>query len=179
MPLAGGDGQLELMNSTVGEISKAAGYYPACDENASERDLEILHETAFLNHDVRVFKGSRLGEDLDEKATWSFELQHPGEDIEEYNFELKQLPDLTKMALARVLQLRNNLSDQERNRLWETLSKAHLVRDITGVFFSFEPDLTCVTASSPEPTHSFRRSKHVETCVFFFFFKFVTLIYVC
>ena len=75
-----------------------------------------------LQHGVTAYSSSRVGS---EDAVWDYMLTDPA-DIEDVFFESRSVENLTKMALARQLQLRDNLSDDVRNRQWSTLSKAHL-----------------------------------------------------
>ena len=48
-PCAGGlnAGELALMKCTIAEMSRAAGHFPIVPENASARDVELLHEDVF------------------------------------------------------------------------------------------------------------------------------------
>lgn len=121
VPIAGEDGgKLEILHSTVAEISLAAGYYPDVGTSDSAREVEWKHECALLNHDIFVYDARRCTyNDGDEwGASWSWILDEPGTDIEEHAWGTRDISSLTKMALARQLQLRDMLSDDQRGRIW-------------------------------------------------------------
>ena len=62
-------------------------------------------------------------------ASWAWILEEPATDIEEHAFLHRDLNNLTKMSLARQLQLRDNLTDNQRERVW-TLNKDTLLAAI-------------------------------------------------
>ena len=62
-------------------------------------------------------------------ASWAWILEEPATDIEEHAFLTRYLANLTKMSLARQLQLRDNLTDDQRDRVW-TLTKDTLLAAI-------------------------------------------------
>ena len=70
------DGQLEFMNATIAEISKAGGYYPEITPDMKPRDEEILHEDRMLNHDIMCYTSMRIARDA--SALWSFMLTELG-----------------------------------------------------------------------------------------------------
>ena len=131
------DGQhLELVASTIAEISKAAGYYPddiTADE--TERSVELKHEQRLLHHEVVAYSSDRYsyehGAGCGEK--WAFLLHEdpPPEDIEDYCFVRRELQQLTKMALARRIQLTTGCADAHRDALW-ALPKATLLAQLHG-----------------------------------------------
>ena len=92
-PAAGAVGNLELMHSTIAEISRAAGFY-SVDLDDATRTVEIKHEAAFLNQGVPRWESSRLGI---AEAPWSLILSDPMP-IEDYIEETRPIGQLTKMA---------------------------------------------------------------------------------
>lgn len=110
-----------LTLATVAEIARAAGDYTAPAANDSARETEANIENRILAHDISRFASQRLGHRLDTHTTWTYRL-YDEEDIEACFFRGKIDRDLKKMALARQLQLRGNLSAQQRDDIWE-LSK--------------------------------------------------------
>ena len=97
--------------------------------NDSERTVELKHEANLLNHKIVVFDAQReSGVEFGADASWFFLLENPV-DIEECTFAKRAMPQLTKMALARQIQLRDGLTAAERNALWP-LPKPTLVRHL-------------------------------------------------
>jgi hypothetical protein len=118
---------LELMTATVAEISKALGFFPALDDGATARDEEILHEEAFLSHDVRRFNGTRLLGASDDSGPWQYVLTDEC-DVEAAYFSSKgTLEDFTKIELARRLQLQEGETTAWREQQYTRLSKAALM----------------------------------------------------
>ena len=133
IPCTGDNGLLELTNCTIAEVSRAAGYYPVVPLNATERDIEVIHETHLLDHQVVVFDAERQTYTTggDWGASWCFLVRNGPEDIEEHTFDKRDLAGLTKMALARRIQLRDNLTNDQRNALWP-FRKDLLTRMVAG-----------------------------------------------
>ena len=129
-PVAGGAGELELMPSSIAEISRAAGFHPPVGPEATEREVELLHEQAFLQHGVLLYTSERVG---DSSNPWSFVLSEP-RDPEDDFIETRPQHALTKMGLARSLQVRDGLTDKQRDDMWSKLSKDELL-----VAFGHEP----------------------------------------
>ena len=131
VPIAGDNGKLETMESTIAEISLAAGYYPPVGDSESAREVELKHERHLLSHDIVVYHARRCtyadGEEWG--ASWAWSLDENSTDIEEHAFLHRDLNTLTKMSLARQLQLRDNLTDNQRDRVW-TLNKDTLLAAI-------------------------------------------------
>lgn len=69
-PIAGRFGELELLNATVAEICKAAGYYPPFNPDADDRASECEYERTVMEHDVLHFSSARLG---DSDHPWRFQ----------------------------------------------------------------------------------------------------------
>ena len=118
---------LNVQNMSIAEISITSGYFPAgILPHHTERDVELLHEMAILRNNVEHFE-SRWAE-LDNGSGWVLICDSAsGVDLEWYAFNSHtDVGDMTKMALARALQVRDNLSDAERTRIWN-LSKTILV----------------------------------------------------
>jgi len=133
VPIACDDGRLPIIQTTVAEISRAAGFHPAAGANDTERDVEIHHEASMLLHDIVVYQTRRLafhegGLDFAMGASWTLALESAPENIEDHAFEHRSTTtQLTKMALARQLQLRDGLSDDRRDLIWQTLDKDVLI----------------------------------------------------
>ena len=111
-PCAGDQPELTLLDASIAELSLAAGYYPPVAPDASAREVELDHEAHFLDHNVHVFQyrrfpvgnGTTVGK-------WSLIVQEDsGEDVEHRHFAEEALANLTKMALARALQVRDGLT---------------------------------------------------------------------
>ena len=141
-PVTGGDGRLELMESTIAEISLAAGYHPELSDNLTAREHELIHERDLLTHDVIVRRGHRLtyAEGADLGPDWSFALDCEAENVEDYCFARRPLQMLTKMDLARMLQRRDGLTVCQRDAVW-LLSKTVLTNALA----------TGVAAAAPAP----------------------------
>lgn len=129
-PCEGLVGDLILQAMTVADISRAAGYYPPHADDATARELEVLHEQALLQHNLIVYKCRPT--DVVGDATWALVLHEGGRDVEDHVFEARALADLSKMALARQLQLRDGLNNSERDARWRLLKKAQLIAALLG-----------------------------------------------
>ena len=124
-PCAGEGGRLDMKSMSIAQLSEAAGYYPDVLPHHTDRDVELIHEQNLLTHDAERFNCRRAS--FQRGASWAMIIeQNGGEDIEWAAFEDKPLNALTKMALARCLQMRGNLTDDQRTALW-SLSKAALL----------------------------------------------------
>ena len=109
---------LELRNATVAELIRAGGKH--IEAEGTIRDMEIKYEAAFatlgtINFDAERFEGRR--------SEWSFALSGYV-DAEEAAFMTKPVADLTKMALARRLQILEGSTDAVRARRWELTKEA-------------------------------------------------------
>ena len=71
-----------------------------------------------LQHDISHFDSYRLGDAGDTRTSWTFQLQNE-EDIEAAFIRSRPEKELTKMALARQLELRSNLGEAKRFELWK------------------------------------------------------------
>jgi len=98
-PVAGGYGELQLQNATVAEILKSAGYYPAVPPDASEREVELMYENSFFDHDILHFSGKRLGTS---DGPWRFLLSDPSP-IEAFCFHTRPVADLTWVPISCTL----------------------------------------------------------------------------
>ena len=125
-PCSGHTTRIETIEATIAEISRAAGYHPPdINPNMTERDVELLHETRLLDLEVEVHAAQRVK--TAGRHAWCFTIdQHEGVDIEHAAFEDRPLGSLTKMALARALQEKCTLTNDQRDRLWSGSSKAAL-----------------------------------------------------
>lgn len=144
-PVAGDQGELQLMPCTIAEISRAAGFYPTTPAEASERDVELIHERAFLGHQVLRYHCERIGTS---DHAWQFCVRDPV-DLEEHIAASRPLADMTKMALARMLQLRDGLTDADRDSAWAKLKKGELL-------------LALQAAGAPEAEEPPARQRRVE-----------------
>lgn len=111
---------LELRNATIAEIIRAAGLN--IDVEGSVRDMELRYEASFATLGVIRFEGQRFEGRLSE---WYFILSESA-DLEEFAFLTKPVQDLTKMALARRLQILEGSDDDVRSRRWELTKEALL-----------------------------------------------------
>lgn len=117
-----GDGALEIADMSLAEISMHMGFFPAhATDTHTDRDVEIMHESAFLDHDVKRLEADRLiSGSQAAMTTWQFVVDvSSGLDIEEWTQDHRDLGDNTKMSMARQLQLRDGLTPQARNRIWQ------------------------------------------------------------
>jgi hypothetical protein len=127
-------GSLKLVNSTIAEIARAAGYYPVVGSNVTERDVEIIHEREFLNHGIVQYDCVRARNVISESGDtehWAFSLSAVGYDVEDVAFESRDFAALTKMGMARMIQLRDGLDDNRRSELWSRYTKTALAAEIT------------------------------------------------
>ena len=100
------------MLATLAEMRKAAGFVLHVSVNDTARQVEIALEQGFVNHDLLRFQHKRVPSDLDEEGDpFVFLLSGPA-DAEQVFWVHTQLCDLTKMGLARRLEV-----EQGRNRL--------------------------------------------------------------
>jgi len=120
--------EIEIVNMTIAEMSKAFGYYPQMGSSTTERELEIQHEQRALSHEVGVYtcERARVGDDF-----WGLVSHDVCENIETYFWEHTPIDGLTNMALARRLQIRDGLTDNERDNLWSNCNKQQLMAHLT------------------------------------------------
>ena len=121
-PVAGRTGELHMELCTVSEIARAAGYFPQVEIDDTAAIVEAKYEEKLLSFEVIHFDSVRIGEDVD---PWGFILSNPV-DVETLCFNTRGVVDLTKMALARKLQLNDGTSDALRAERWQ-LSKDNLL----------------------------------------------------
>ena len=114
-PCAGDLPELTLLEASIAEISLAAGYYPPVSADDTARAVELAHEAHFLDHGWCVFghrpypigAGGACGK-------WSLIVQAGDPtDVEEYHFARTKITDMRKMALARKLQVRDGLPQDD------------------------------------------------------------------
>ena len=110
----GGTTSLPLELYTIAELSRAAGYFPTVPTGATTRAVELLHENAIMTHGLLRLSGQRLD---DYENPWSFMLSGRV-DAEEAHAD-ERFDEMTKMALARQIQIRDGLSDDRRNAIWK------------------------------------------------------------
>ena len=124
-PMAGRHGELDMRLHTIAEIAIAAGHYLATDHLDTEAAVEALYEQHFLSLEPLRYDSVRMG---GPGHHWDYILSNPI-DVESHAFDTRSINDLTKMALARALQIDEGSSDDLRSRRW-LLSKdvllAHL-----------------------------------------------------
>ena len=111
----------------MAEISQAAGHAPLVRDDAPPRDVELLHEAAFLTHDLMVHRSFPV---TDPAQPWDYELRDPVD--AEAAFHAQPYSAMKKMALARAVQRDNDLSDRARDRMYSTLSVAELLAVLAG-----------------------------------------------
>ena len=109
---------LQLRNATVAEILRAAGHHIPVEGTA--RDMEVKYEKAYSELEVLKYTGDRFD---GRRADWFFVLTN-GVEVEEDSYMNRQIQDLTKMALARRLQVLDGSDDETRNRRWELTKDA-------------------------------------------------------
>jgi hypothetical protein len=107
-------GSLQLLESTIAEMCVAAGDRCVPRPGDSGRDREVQLEARLLTHNVVKFSSRRLG---DASHPWSFVVSEPV-DIEAAFVRRCHPADLSKMALARQIQLQECLTDHRRDFLW-------------------------------------------------------------
>ena len=118
-PVAGDDPRtLSLRNATIAELFRAAGLY--LPPEGSARDMELHYERAFPTLNTIRFSSARHG---DSRMYWYFQLTEPV-DIEEYMFATRPAQDVTKMTLARRLQILDGTDDRTRTVRWELTKDA-------------------------------------------------------
>ena len=122
-PVNGHDTALQLMDASVAEIVRAAGHFPPAAHDATPRDVELRLEKDFLDFFLVRLKSQHVP--FDSSRPWSFMLSEPV-DIEEYFIARTPVEDLSKIALARQLQLREGLNDEQRNQRWQLVRDALL-----------------------------------------------------
>ena len=129
IPVSSEIGDLHVADLSLAEISLAAGYYPHDVQlDSSDRDVEVLHERRFLDHNVERFASNRIS--ASNAVNWLFLLDvSSGADIEHWSYETRDMGQHTKMSLARQLQARDNLTDAVRAQIW-TLPRATLLASI-------------------------------------------------
>ena len=124
---AGPNRELALVLATVAEISRAAGYFPPVGDDSRPRDVELLHEAAFLTHDLMVYRSTPV---TDPAQPWDYELRDPVD--AEAAFQAQPYSAMKKMALARAVQRDNDLSDRARDRMYSTLTVTELLAVLGG-----------------------------------------------
>ena len=124
---AGANRGLPLVLATVAEISRAAGYFPPVGDDSRPRDVELLHEAAFLTHDLMVYRSCPV---TDPAQPWDYELRDPVD--AEAVFLAQPYSAMKKMALARAVQRDNDLSDRARDRIYSTLTVAEILAVLAG-----------------------------------------------
>ena len=126
-PCSGEEGELHISDVNLSEISLTSGYYPPdVLPSHTDRDVEIMHERRFLDLNVERMESRRVSARVG--ASWDFLVKtDSGIDLEHWAYETRDLGSHTKMSLARQLQARDNLTDDERDRAWTTLSRRGLL----------------------------------------------------
>lgn len=127
-----GRGEIELVGMTIAEISRAAGLHPDVPAAASDRDAEILQENILLDESGVVAYSYERVIDEESPSDWLLLLQEPGMDIEDKHFDSTPFDLVTNMALARVVQRRDGLDNDQRDRLWNSCTKRELMIMLLG-----------------------------------------------
>lgn len=123
-------GHLDIIEATVAEICRAAGDHVAAAPTDSARDVELTLERRLVNHQVVRFHSERVSNDaILTDYPWAFILTSPI-DFETVFIQTRQINELTKMSLARQIQLNESLTGDQRDKLWEkswdTLAAAYV-----------------------------------------------------
>ena len=121
----GRDRELELQLLTVAEISRAAGFSPELGEGSSPREEELLHEAAFFTHELMVYRAAPATD-----APWDYVLSDPVD--AEAEFQSQPYASMRKMALARAVQLANDLADNARDAAYANLTTVELLAVLPG-----------------------------------------------
>jgi hypothetical protein len=109
-------GHLDIIEATVAEICRAAGDHVAAAPTDSARDVELTLERRLVNHQVVRFHSERVSNDaILTDYPWAFILTSPI-DFETVFIQTRQINELTKMSLARQIQLNESLTDDQRER---------------------------------------------------------------
>jgi len=117
-----GDTDLVVTNRTTAEISLASGYFPTLPSNHTAREAELDHEANMLRHDVIMWDVKREG-----PGNWNLVASNPRL-MEDDFMEKVAVADMKKIGLARQIQLREGLSDNDRNNLLKYSKPALLAR---------------------------------------------------
>jgi hypothetical protein len=121
---------LPLTHASVAEMCRTAGAYPNVSLTATERDVELGLEASFLTHNLLAFECARVRTG---DCPWAFAIPSMGDNVEDVAFLGRDYNALTKMAMARMLQLRNQVDSDARDELWRTRSKAELAAEMMDV----------------------------------------------
>ena len=108
---------LGVQETTVAELCRTAGHYLTPGPEETERQLELRYEASFLDLKVECVAYRRLPLGRAGR-TWALAVQEGScADVEEHAFTTKPLADITRLALARRLILRDGLEDRHLWRL--------------------------------------------------------------
>lgn len=113
-PVEGVLGQLILKAGTPAEILTAAGAFPTIAVDDTERDVELKQEASFMRYELVRYTSVRVGT---EGMPWHYYLSDPV-DAEVVYFHFRDAADITKMCLARTIQIRDGLTDAQRTLAW-------------------------------------------------------------
>ena len=113
---------INMMLCTLAELPRAAGYNPPARPNDTARAVEIALESSVFDHNVLRYAHRRLQNEAHADA-YTFLLHEPA-DAEQVFWTKTALSDMTKMALARRLEVMHGV-----NRLdaWRSMNKASLM----------------------------------------------------
>ena len=110
------------------ELVRAAGYYPNTGPDDTPAILEAKYEEKFLSLEPLHYDSQHIATEDD---PWGFVLSNPV-DLEMHCFQNRPVNDLTKMALARKLQLADGTDDALRAKRWQ-LPKDTLLAALAGI----------------------------------------------
>jgi len=117
-----GDSDLAVTNRTIAEISLASRYFPTLPSSHTAREAELAHEANMLRHDVIMYDAKR-----EQVGNWNLIVSNPR--LMEDDFMQKvAIADMKKIAIARQIQLRDDLPDADRNNLLKYTKAALLAR---------------------------------------------------
>ena len=115
--------------ASVAEVSKSAGFYPAgLSPDASAREEELAHESAFFDHDLTRFTSARHSDDPEQP--WDFILGDPVE--AETTWLAQPYADMKKMALCRALQLDGAKSSEFRDHVYSHRAVPEILSMLAG-----------------------------------------------
>ena len=122
-PLGGGraDG-LPLMLASLAHLARTAGIPVVIAAEDTERDVEVKLESKILDSRVSAYSSAAIP---DAENHYSYMLSEAG-DLEQHWLSKQNFTELTKMALARQIQIQDDLTDEARNKLWH-LNRAALM----------------------------------------------------
>ena len=122
MPVGTDLNTLKVQNLTMAELLRSAGCYLPSAATATARDQEIALEQVFCENEPVVLASRR---ELDPRSCWCHVLTAPVS-AEDFLHDTLPAAAITKMMLARRLQIRDGLTMKDCFRLFGSLNKAEI-----------------------------------------------------